>query len=203
MRHVMPAALIAVLPYLPLAAQETPRPQFGGLIGYSLVGGGDSRTITGTGVTGAGRAGLHLRAFVALPLAVPALSLHGELFYNRLTSGANTYASVGSVTARSALTDEAAGLTGSFVATTSRTARLSPYFALGAGLFTSSLGSPSAEFGTRATRSEHGMGLGLVAGGGLRWRVGRSALLLDWRYYQALHNTRGSSFMPLSVGLAF
>jgi hypothetical protein len=47
------------------------------------------------------------------------------------------------------------------------------------------------------------MGLGLVAGGGLRLRVGRPTLLLDWRYYQALSNTRGSSFMPFSIGLAF
>jgi hypothetical protein len=48
-----------------------------------------------------------------------------------------------------------------------------------------------------------GMGLGLVAGGGLRIRLGRPTLLLDWRYYQALYSTRSSSFMPFSVGLGF
>jgi hypothetical protein len=47
------------------------------------------------------------------------------------------------------------------------------------------------------------MGLGLTAGAGIRVRVGRPELLLDWRYYQALYNTRGSSFMPLSIGLSF
>jgi hypothetical protein len=41
------------------------------------------------------------------------------------------------------------------------------------------------------------------AGGPRGVRLGRPTLLLDWRYYQALYNTRGSSFMPLSVGLAF
>ena len=34
-------------------------------------------------------------------------------------------------------------------------------------------------------------------------RLGRPQLLLDWRYYQALYNTRGSSFMPVSVGPTF
>jgi hypothetical protein len=33
--------------------------------------------------------------------------------------------------------------------------------------------------------------------------IGRPTLLLDWRYYQALYRTRGSSFMPFSVGLGF
>ena len=196
-------ALIAILQSVPLAAQLAPRPQFGGMIGYSLVGGGDSRTVVGTGVTGAGRAGLHLRGFVSLPLAARAFSFQGELFYNRLTSGANTYAIVGPLSARSALVDKTLGLTGSFVASTSYSARVAPYFAFGAGLFTSSLGSNPDPLGTEVTHTDHGMGFGLVAGGGVRWRIGRPTLLLDWRYYQALHRTRGSSFMPFSVGLAF
>lgn len=68
---------------------------------------------------------------------------------------------------------------------------------------TASLGSNPDDFATRVTHTDHGMGLGLVAGCGLRWRLGRAALLVDWRYYQALHNTRGSSCMPLSAGFAF
>jgi hypothetical protein len=203
MRCLALATLTAALQCAPLAAQVAPRAQFGGAIGYSLVGGGDSRTVVGSGVTGAGRAGLHLRAFVALPLTARAFTFQGELFYNRLTSGSNTYAIVGSISARSALVDQTLGLTGSFVASTSPSARVAPYFALGAGLFTSSLGSNPDPFGTRVTHTDHGMGLGLAAGGGVRWRIGRSTLLLDWRYYQALHNTRGSSFMPLSIGIAF
>jgi hypothetical protein len=31
----------------------------------------------------------------------------------------------------------------------------------------------------------------------------RPTLLLDQRYYQVLYNTRGSSFMPLFIGLSF
>jgi hypothetical protein len=34
-------------------------------------------------------------------------------------------------------------------------------------------------------------------------RLGTPELLIDWRYYQALYQARGSSFMPLSIGLAF
>ena len=129
--------------------------------------------------------------------------MQAELLYNRLTSGANTYASVGAGVARSALTDQTLGLTGSFVASTSHSARVAPYFALGAGLFTSSLGSNPDPVGAQVTTTDRGMGFGVVAGGGVRWRIGRPTLLLDWRYYQALHRTRGSIFMPVSVGLAF
>jgi hypothetical protein len=95
------------------------------------------------------------------------------------------------------------GLTGSFVASTNRMGKVVPYFALGAGLFTTYLGHNPDAFSSRVTESYEGMGMGLVAGGGLRIRVGRPTLLLDWRYYQALYNTRGSSFMPLSIGLGF
>ena len=45
------------------------------------------------------------------------------------------------------------------------------------------------------------MGLGLTVGAGLEWRMGASSLLFDWRHYQGLYNTRGSSFMPASIGL--
>jgi hypothetical protein len=53
------------------------------------------------------------------------------------------------------------------------------------------------------TETYSGMGLGLVAGGGLRIHVGRPTLQIDWHYYQALYNTRGSSFMPISIGFGF
>jgi hypothetical protein len=203
MRRLAPGLIAALLPWTTLVSQSAPRMQVGAAVGYSLVGGGDSRTVVGSGVTGAGQAGLHARAFAALPLGLSVLSFQGEVFYNRLTSNANTYASVGSVVARSALVDQSLGLTGSLVASASRTARIAPYFSLGSGLFTSSLGSNPDPRSERVTETSHGMGLGLVVGGGLRWRVGRPTLLLDWRYYQALYNTRGSSFMPLTVGVAF
>jgi hypothetical protein len=99
--------------------------------------------------------------------------------------------------------DETYGLTGSFVATRSHHSAVAPYFSLGAGLFNTRLGHNPDPESTRVTSTYRGMGLGLVAGGGVRFRIGRPTLLLDWRYYQALYNTRGSSFMPLSIGLAF
>jgi hypothetical protein len=182
----------------PLIAQS---PSFGILIGRSLVGGGDSRTLVGSGVTGADQAGLHLRAYADLPLEASAFSFRGELFYNRLTSGANTFDA--GVNGKAALSDRTTGFTGSFVGTLRRHGTVVPYFSLGAGLFTTSLGHNPNEFSTTVTETYSGMGLGLVAGAGLRVRLGRPTLLLDWRYYQALYNTRGSSFMPISVGLGF
>jgi hypothetical protein len=182
----------------PLLAQ---RPSFGGLVGHSLVGGGDSRVAVGPGVTGGDQAGLHLRAFADFPFETTPISFRTELFYNRLTSGASTYSA--NPDGKAALVDRTVGLTGSFVASTSRSAKVAPYFSLGAGVFTTYLGHNPNNMSSQVTESYQGMGMGLVAGGGLRIRVGRPTLLLDWRYYQALYNTRGSSFMPLSIGMGF
>ncbi|MGH7699022.1 MAG: hypothetical protein ACREMJ_00660 [Gemmatimonadales bacterium] len=200
---IVAAGLAASLLVPPLAAQ---RVQFGALVGYSLVGGGDSRAVVddgGSTVTGAGRAGLHLRGFVDIPLSSSTFTFRAELFYNRLTSSPNSYAVVGRETAQQALTDRTAGLSGSFVAATSGSARVAPYFALGAGVFTTTLGYNPDPSATEVTRTQGGMGLGLLAGGGLRIRTQGPTVLVDWRYYQALHNTRGSAFMPLSIGMTF
>jgi hypothetical protein len=177
------------------------RPQLGVMVGRSLVGGADSRTLVGPGVTGAGQAGLHLRAFADLPLEQSPFRFRAELFYNRLTSGSNTFDA--GVNGKAALVDRTAGLAGSFIATTSRAASFAPYFSLGAGLFTTSLGHNPDPFSSVVTETYNGMGLGLTGGVGLRLRLGGPELLLDWRYYQALYNTRGSSFMPLSIGMMF
>ena len=48
-----------------------------------------------------------------------------------------------------------------------------------------------------------GMGLGLQTGVGLRVRAGKRNVLLEWRYSQALNNTRGVGFMPLTLGVMF
>lgn len=200
---IVAAGLAAPLLVPSLAAQ---RVQFGALVGYSLVGGGDSRTVVddgGSTVTGAGRPGLHLRGFVDIPLGGTAFGFRGELFYNRLTSSPNSYAIVGRETPQQALTDRTAGLTGSFVAATTSSAGVAPYFSLGAGVFGTMLGYNPDPTATEVTRTQGGMGLGLVVGGGLRIRTGGPTLLVDWRYYQALHNTRGSAFMPLSIGMTF
>lgn len=187
-----------VVSFTPVHAQ---RPTFGGFIGHSLVGGGDSRVAVGPGVTGGSQAGLHLRAFADIPFETTPLSFRIELFYNRLTSGGNTYSA--NPDGKAALIDRTLGLTGSFVASTSRNAKVAPYFSLGAGVFTTYLGHNPDGMSSQVTESYYGMGMGLAAGGGLRIRVGRPTLLLDWRYYQALYNTRGSSFMPLSIGVGF
>jgi hypothetical protein len=66
----------------PLLAQS---PSFGFLVGPSLVGGGDSRVLVGSGVTGGDQPGLHLRAFADLPLeASPYVSLGAGLFTTSL-----------------------------------------------------------------------------------------------------------------------
>lgn len=176
-------------------------PHVGFLIGRSLVGGGDNRTLVGSGVTGADQAGLHLRGFAELPLERSPFSFRAELFYNRLTSGPSTFDA--GVNGKAALVDRTMGLTGSFVATTSHRSAVAPYFSLGAGLFTTKLGHNPDILSTTVTQTYRGMGMGLAAGAGLRVRLGRPELLIDWRYYQALYNTRGSSFMPLSIGVAF
>jgi hypothetical protein len=187
---------------LALASQLSAQsPSLGIFLGPSLVGGSDSRTLVGSGVSGADQAGFHIRGFVDLRLENSPFSLRTELFYNRLTSGSNTYDD--GVNAKAALFDRTAGLTGSFVASTSRHARVAPYFSLGAGLLTTTLGHNPDANSTTVTETFSGMGFGLVAGGGLRIRLGRPTLLLDWHYYQALYNTRGSSFMPLAIGLGF
>jgi hypothetical protein len=182
----------------PLLAQH---PSFGFLIGRSLVGGGDSRTLVGEGVTGGDQPGPHFRAYADLPFEATGFSFRAELFFNRLTSSPSTYDA--SVNGKAALVDRTAGLTGSFVAALGPQHKVSPYFSLGAGLFTTMLGHNPDGVSSTVTQEYRGMGMGLVAGGGLQIRLGGPKLLLDWHYYQALYNTRGSSFMPFSVGLGF
>jgi hypothetical protein len=189
----------AILLSWPVEAQTT----YGLMVGRSLVGGGDSRTIVdmnGTPVTGAGQAGSHFRGMIDFPMSGSSVSFRAEVFYNRLSSNANTYSAVQGETAKSALTDRTIGITASFVARANRKARLTPYFALGAGVFGSRLGSNPDPQGGNVTMTRGGMGLGLTVGAGLEWSMGATSVLFDWRYYQGLYNTRGSSFMPLSLG---
>ena len=56
---------------------------------------------------------------------------------------------------------------------------------------------------TEVAESLGGMGLGRQTGIGLRVRMGQRNLLLEWRYSQALNNTRGAASMPLTVGITF
>ena len=178
--------------------------RFGGLVGYSIVGGNDSRTASDHGlgpVTGGDQAGLHLRLLFDVPMNPTLLTFRTELFYNRLTSGPNSFALTGEGGAQSARVDQTVGLTESFVGTTSRTAGIAPYFSLGAGVFATTLRYNPDGSVAAASATLGGMGMGLVAGAGLRIRVGGPDLLMDWRYFQALNHTRGSAFMPLALGL--
>jgi hypothetical protein len=89
---LLSALALLLISGTPVVGQQR---SFGVLVGRSFVGGGDSRTLVGPGVTGGDQAGLHLRAFADLPLDQGPFSIRAELFYNRLTSGPSTYDSGG------------------------------------------------------------------------------------------------------------
>jgi hypothetical protein len=154
MRRLLPLLILSLQLSLsfPLVAQH---PSFGFLIGRSLVRGGDSRALVGPGVTGGDQAGPHYRAFADLPLETSGFSVRAELFYNKLTSGASTYSALGG---KAALVDQSTGLTGSFVATLGRQHTVSPYFSLGAGVFTTILGHNPDGISSQVTEEYRGMG---------------------------------------------
>src|SRR5439155_1288786 len=72
-----------------------------------------------------------------------------------------------------------------------------------AGGFGSLLGTNPDQQSSEVVVTRGGMGLGLQTGVGLRIRMGQHSLLLEWRYGQALNNTRGIAFMPLTAGIVF
>ncbi len=203
-RSVVMLAIIAAPCVAPcLHAQRT---RFGIEYGSSLVGGGDTRVLVDAGgfnVTGASQAGRHFRAFAEVPLGSPSFAFRTELFYNTLYSKPNTVAFVGSAAGSAALSDRTLGLMGTFVASLNPRARVTPYFVLGAGLFRSELGTNPDTFSSQVVVTRGGMGLGLQTGMGLRFRVGQKDLLLEWRFAQAMNNTRGVAFMPLTFGIKF
>jgi hypothetical protein len=189
-----------------VASLDAQRVRFGVAAGTSWIGGADSRVLVDAGgfnVTGASQAGHHLRGFAEWPLNSGGLAFRAELFYNSLHSRPNTVAIVGSGSGSAALTDRTIGLTGNLIATVSPRARVSPYFAFGAGILASRLGTNSDPQSDQVAVTRGGMGLGLQTGLGLRFKVGGKNLLLDWRYVQALNNTRGAAFMPFTIGFQF
>lgn len=204
-----PAMLLAVLVGLLIPPSlNAQRSRYGLAFGTSLVGGGDSRVLVDAGdfgVTGAGQAGHHLRGMVEIPLTSAAVAFRAELFYNILHSHPNSYAVVSSrdTVVSTALSDRVIGLTGNFVASLSPRARVSPYFLLGAGAFLSQLGTNPDVQSAEVVVTRAGMGIGLQTGVGMRVRLGARHVLFEWRYGQALNNTRGAGFMPLTVGVLF
>jgi len=202
-----PGAVFTVIAMLcSVNSLEAQRLRFGVAAGTSWVGGGDSRILVDAGgfnVTGADQAGYHLRGFAELPLNSGALAFRAEVFYNALHSRPNSVAIVGSGSGTAALYDRTIGLTGNFIASLRPRARVSPYFVLGAGAFVSRLGTNSDPQSNKIAVTRGGMGLGLQTGLGMRVHVGTKNFLLEWRYAQALNNTRGASFMPLTIGVQF
>lgn len=207
-RSVVLVALVAAPCVTPcLHAQRT---RFGIAFGTSWVGGGDSRVLVPVllespfNVTGADQSGYHFRIFAETPLGSPSFSFRTELFYNKLHSRPNSYAIVGNGIGTAALTDRTFGLMGTFVATFSPRARVSPYFLLGAGFFGSQLGTNPDPSSSQVAITLGGMGLGLQTGIGLRFRVAtKTELMLEWRLAQAFNNTRGATFMPFTFGIKF
>jgi len=180
-------------------------PRFGIAIGKGIVA-GDSRVAVDAGnfhVTGAGQAGLHIRGMAEWPLKSTAFAFRAEFFYNRLHSSPNTYAVVGDTIATAALTDRTVGLMGNLVASLAPNAGVSPYFVFGSGVVRSSLGTNSDPQSHDAVISRGGIGLGLQTGIGLKFRIQRTDLLVEWRYAQVLNNTRGSAYWPLTIGITF
>ena len=202
-RSIVRFSLVATLCVPTLSQGQGPR--FGIAIGKGLVA-GDSRVVVDAGnfnVTGADQSGLHIRGTAEWPLSSTAFTFRAEFFYNRLYSSPNTYAVVGDTIATSALTDRTVGLTGSFVASVNPKAGVSPYFLFGAGVVRSSLGTNADPQSNNVVIERGGFGLGLQTGMGLRFRIQRTDLLVEWRYAQVLNNTRGSAYWPLTVGIMF
>ena len=202
-RSCLLLVLAALVASVPLQAQ---RARFGFAVGKGFVGNADSKTlavVNGDSVAGGDQAGLHWQAFVEVPLSSPSFAFRGELFYNRITSHSNSFSIVNGSIGKAALEDRTIGLVGSFIATVAPKAGVSPYFLLGAGMFQSKLGTNPDPQSSQVVNTAYGLGLGLQTGMGLRVRMGKRNLLFELGYRQALNNTRGAAFMPLSVGLTF
>lgn len=188
------------------AQPQSRRPRYGFALGKGFVASADTKTIVYVGndsVTGGDEAGLHARAFVEAPLSSPSFLFRGELFYNRITSFENSWAIVGPSVAKAALEDRTTGLTGSFIAALKPSARVSPYFLLGGGVFKSRLGHNPDPSSTEVVATAGGLGFGLQMGAGLSVGMGQHRLQFEFGYRQALNNNRGAAFMPLTVGIVF
>ena len=193
------AALLSVLAS-PAAAQQTTSIGVAG--GLNFVGGSSSNVsvdVGGTPVTGGDRRGQFVTAFVERGSVSTPTSLRLELFYSRLTSSPNTSSALG----RAALRDMTYGATATLAYALTSGTGLRPYTLIGAGMYASTLGTDATLTTTDASDTRRGMGLGVHVGLGLEGRVGRARMFTEWRYQQALHQVRGSAFMPLVVGVKF
>ena len=195
------ATLLAALVTVPavVSAQSTRIGVSGGL---NFVGGGSSKIgvdINGSPVTGGDRQGQFFSVFLERQTEGAPTSLRLEAFHGRLTSGPNTSNSFG----RAALRDATYGAAATLAYSLGSGSGMKPYALLGAGMYATSLGTNPEAGATEVTQSKNGMGLGLHVGVGLEWSLNRTQVFTEWRYQQALHQTRGAAFMPLVVGVKF
>lgn len=193
--------LLSVMVLLPSVsiAQTTSVGVAGGL---NFVGGGSSKTavdIGGSPVTGGDRQGQFFTAFLERRTDAIPTSLRLEVFYSRLTSGPQSANALG----RAALKDFTYGAAATMAYSLRSGTGIRPFALLGAGLYATSLGTNAIASATEVTETRRGVGLGLHVGVGAEWQVSRATMFSEWRYQQALHQTRGSAFMPLIVGLKF
>lgn len=205
LHRVIVAATVLVLP-APLLAQG-PDVSFGISAGASAVGGSSSRVlVTAPGnleITGAGQTGFHVRGIASYALGNAPVDLRAELFYNRLRSGPNTFATIGTESAPAALTDDVLGLNMNVVAITNREGAVAPFALIGAGLYRTRLGTSAdpADEDPEVFTSQTSAGFGL--GGGFEFRWGERRILLEARFQQSLGNGRGSAFIPITLGVIF
>lgn len=195
---LMMVALASVLP-AGAAAQTTSVGVAGGM---NFVGGGSSKIavdIGGLPITGGDRQGQYFSAFLERRTESVPTSLRLELFYSRLTSGPQTSNALG----RAALRDVTYGAAATMAYSLRSGSGPKPYALLGAGIYATSLGTNAVAGATEVTQTRNGMGLGLHVGLGMEWRVSGAQMFTEWRYQQALHQTRGSAFMPFVVGVKF
>jgi hypothetical protein len=193
--------LLSVVVLLPTVsrAQTTSIGVAGGL---NFVGGGSSKIAVDVGglpVTGGDRQGGFFAAFLERRTDGSPASMRLELFHGRLTSGPKSGNGLG----RAALQDFTYGAAATMAYSLSSGTGIRPYTLLGAGLYATSLGTNAVPGATEVTETRRGIGLGLHLGLGAEWRVSRTRMFAEWRYQQALHETRGSAFMPFIVGLKF
>ncbi len=193
--------LLAAISLVPtLATAQSTRVGVSG--GLNFVGGGASRIgvdIEGTTVTGADRQGEYVSAFLERHGDAGPLGMRLEAFYSRLTSGRQTWSPKG----RPALRDETFGAVATLVYSLRSGSDLTPYTLLGAGLYATSLGTNPDPSASTVSQTARGMGLGMHVGAGLEWQLRRTHFFAEWRFQQALHQTRGGAFMPFVLGVKF
>lgn len=193
----------SLITWLPHVA-EAQRMRFGVAVGGSLVAGNDFRRVVSFGgfpVTGANRAGYHLRGIGEVSFAQHAFRV--EIFYNQLSSSPNSWVGRGNDGGMAALSDRTMGVTTNLVGSFTSSKTIRPYFLLGAGPFISTLGTNPDRQSDQVVSDRTGLGIGIQAGLGLRVRAGTRDALVEWRFSQALNETRGVAFLPVTLGVVF